>query len=278
MATLTRGPLPARVYWRRRLMLLVLAALLVLGLGRLLGTGSDASGGSDGDRARQVAAEPTATASRRTPAATTATPERGGASAPTATTGSAAGAASGAAPTPVSPPPPIPTGPCPDADIVVTPSVRRAVAGQDVRIVLELRATTVAACSWQVSPRHLTLKITSGDDDIWASWQCPRRVPKTDIVVSSTVSRRIHVVWNARRSEDHCPRLTEWALPGYYHVAAAALGGEPSDVQFELARPEPRVVVDPPRRSGDRGADRAGGRTGDRAGDGRRRQLAGDGG
>ena len=38
------------------------------------------------------------------------------------------------------------------------------------------------------------------------------------------------------------PQLTDWALPGYYHVSAAAPPGEPVDVQFELKTP-PRTVI-----------------------------------
>ena len=37
--------------------------------------------------------------------------------------------------------------------------------------------------------------------------------------------------------------LTDWAMPGWYHVEAAALGGEPSDVQFQLTAPEREVVT-----------------------------------
>ncbi|HEX5862149.1 MAG TPA: hypothetical protein VFY58_09925, partial [Nocardioides sp.] len=40
-----------------------------------------------------------------------------------------------------------------------------------------------------------------------------------------------------------CSELTSWALPGWYHVAAAALAGEPSDVQFELERPEREEIT-----------------------------------
>ena len=58
-----RGPLPARIYWTRRIVVVGVALLLVAGLARLLGAGSDASD-DGGDRARQVSA-PAAT----TPAA-----------------------------------------------------------------------------------------------------------------------------------------------------------------------------------------------------------------
>ena len=37
--------------------------------------------------------------------------------------------------------------------------------------------------------------------------------------------------------DDDCARITEWAMPGYYHATAAAPGGEPSDVQFEPTPP-----------------------------------------
>ena len=52
--------------------------------------------------------------------------------------------------------------------------------------------------------------------------------------------------WSGRRSDDDCSRLTEWALPGWYHVAAAALAGEPSDLQFELERPTREVITRTP--------------------------------
>ena len=54
------------------------------------------------------------------------------------------------------------------------------------------------------------------------------------------------VTWNARRSEDGCPRQTDWALPGFYHVSVAALAGEPTDEQFELRAPSAPVITRSP--------------------------------
>jgi hypothetical protein len=112
--------------------------------------------------------------------------------------------------------------------------------------VLELRTIEAEACTWEVSPGTLTLKITSGKDDIWASRHCPRAVPTRDVVVRSAVSTSIAVTWNARRSDEECSQLTHWALPGFYHVTAAALAGEPADVQFELEAPTPAVITRSP--------------------------------
>ena len=90
----------------------------------------------------------------------------------------------------------------------------------------------------------MTLKITSGPDDIWSSRECPRVIPMQTIVVRRTVATQVPVVWNSRRSDEYCSDRTAWALPGFYHVAAAALSGEPTDVQFELTlKPTETVTV-----------------------------------
>src|SRR3954470_16369934 len=70
MPALTRGPLPARVYWVRRILALAVAVLLVVGIARLLGGGSD--GSSEPEGAAQVAAdlEGSAAASPTTPSVT----------------------------------------------------------------------------------------------------------------------------------------------------------------------------------------------------------------
>lgn len=220
MTSLTRGPLSPRVYWRRRVLLIGSALLLVFAFARLLGGGSDATSGPD--RATQVAASPTATASSptTTPTTTPRNPVRRKSHAPVLAT---------------------PVGTCADEDISVTPTVPKATAGREVFLVLELRTIAAEACTWQVSPETLTLKITSGEDDIWSSRECPHALQSRSVVVRRAVSTTVGVTWNARRSDEDC-RRTDWALPGYYHVVAAALAGEPADAQFELG-PVPRQVI-----------------------------------
>ena len=227
MTSLTRGPLPARVYWVRRVLVLGTALLLVLGIARVLSGGSDAA--SAPQQATEVAADPTPTATIPTPTATRTQHQPG------------KGKTSHA---------PVlaqPDGPCSDEDIAVEPDVRKPVAGQDVTIVLRLRTISADACTWRVSHDSLTLKITSGKDDIWSSRQCPRAIPKESVVVRQAVTSKIEVIWKeARRSDDGCTRLADWAYPGWYHVTAAALGGEPADLQFQLAAPTGPVITKSP--------------------------------
>jgi hypothetical protein len=226
MPRLTRGPLPARVYWFRRLLVLGTAFALVFGIGRLLVGGSDASSGPDA--AAQVAADtsPTVLPTDDLPTmATTPTGKRRTKSADPSPTLAA------------------PEGECDGSDIAVTPEVTDAVAGRPVLIVLQLRTLESEACTWRIGRDALTVGITSGKDQIWSSRQCPRAIPVRDVVVRKAVTTKVGIQWSAKRSDDECSKFTQWAMPGWYHVAAAALGGEPSDLQFELERPTAVTVT-----------------------------------
>lgn len=232
---LTRGPLPASVYWRRRAIVLLVAFTLVFGIGRLLGLGSDASDGApaagDGGAAALAGTTPSPTS------ADAATPD-----------GAADGTGRGkngkkgktASPTPELAEP---VGNCRDEDISVTPTIEKAEAGRDITFTLDLRTLETPACTWAVSSKHLTLKVTSGDDDIWSTLDCPRAITPQSVVVRQAVSSQIEVVWGGRRSDARCSRVTDYAMPGFYHLDVAALGGEPTDVQFELVRPAAAVIT-----------------------------------
>lgn len=225
--TRPRGPLPARVYWTRRAILVGLALLLVVGLGRMIGGGSD---GAD---------EPGLTAR---PAAGTPTADAGG---PVRTAGPEAGERRKPARKKARPPKPAPAepdGPCAPEELTVTPVIDEAFADDAIRVRFEV-STTRAACTWTAGPDSLAVKISSGDDLIWTSQHCPDVLPTKDLVVRAEKPARLAMTWNGRRSEEDCERFTEWALPGYYHVVAAALGGEPTDRQFELRRPRRETVT-----------------------------------
>jgi hypothetical protein len=238
MPALTQGPLPARVYWTRRLMVLGTALLLVFAIARLLGDGSDASSSGDGDAARL-----SADSSSSAPADDLTTEPTSSASAP-AKGKPGKGTRPGETQTTEAPVLAEPEGTCAGSDIAVTPKVENAVGGRDVMIVLQLRTMSSPACTWRISPDTLTLGITSGDDAIWSSRECRRAVPRRDVVVRKDATTKVGIVWEqAKRSDEECSSRTEWASPGWYHATAAALGGEPSDVQFELTTPTAATIT-----------------------------------
>ena len=145
------------------------------------------------------------------------------------------------------PPEPVlaePSGPCVDSDIVATPAITSAAGGADVPITLNLRTVTTEACTWQASPETLTVTITSGSDFIWSTRECPAAIAVQDVVIRQAVDTPVVVTWaDGKRSDETCSGRTAWALPGFYHVEAAALGGDSTDVQFELVAPTPGVVT-----------------------------------
>ncbi|QZY29429.1 hypothetical protein [Nocardioides coralli] len=249
MTTMTRGPLPARVYWFRRTVVLLALAGLVLGSTQLvrLATGSSPEGP---DRAAQVAAEPSEPAPTAGPSAAAVAPtdEKDGKQRDKRR--KQKNKKNKKDREPKLPPP---DGECVDSDIAVTPTLDDAVGGSPITIVLELRTIAAEACTWQVSPQSVTVKITSGKDDIWSSLDCPRAVPREDVVVRNSVSTEVEVTWSARRSDEGCTRNTAWALPGWYFVKAAALAGEPADLHFEVTTPRPDVVTEVVKPKSDKG-------------------------
>lgn len=222
MTSLTRGPLSPGVYWRRRLVVLGLGLVLVIVLVRLLGGGGD-DGKPQGEQATQVSGDSTDGPSDQPTKRTK--PKK-----PKKTT------------EPQEPVLAQPDGPCADSDILITPTVDQAVAGRPVTVTLQLRTASSPACTWRVSPTHVAVKITSGDDRIWTSGECPKAIPTQDVVVRQDVTTFVDVPWKARRSAPGCPIPTDWALAGTYHVHAAALGGEPADATFQLEPPSPQVI------------------------------------
>jgi hypothetical protein len=221
--------LPARVYWVRRTLVLAVALGLVFGVAQLLGgTGDPAS-----DSARVVGSD--RAPSTQAPTATSTADATG-----VSKTDRRDRARDDRKPKPEKTRTPLaqPTGPCRSSDVVVAPKVRETARADGV-VHLRLKLTTLEspACTWTVSPESLVVKITSGEDRIWSSQDCPGAVPQTDVVVRKDVPAKVDMGWRGQRSDATCSRQPAWALPGFYHVEAAAFGAEPTDVQFELEAP-----------------------------------------
>jgi hypothetical protein len=215
-----RGRLPRRVYWIRRSVVLGVALLLVFGIGKLLGgNGQDPAGSNieaSTSSAQQQEPQPSVSLG---PVAPSTSPHQ-------------------KAKPPLLPP----SGECRDDDVSVLPSVPRAWGAKPIVIHLALQGLQ-PACTFKVSPETLVVKITSGNDRIWSSQDCPRSIPTSDVVVRSGVATNVDVTWSGKRSDIGCPRVTSWALKGFYHVYAAALGSAPTDVQFEVTRAPTSVVT-----------------------------------
>jgi hypothetical protein len=237
-----RGPLPARVYWVRRTLVLGVALGLVFGIAQLLG---GTSSSSEDEAARVVGADRVPTQSAR-PSRSTADAQPSRESRPRGN--------KDRKPEKTRTPLAVPTGPCRNEEVVVEPKLKEAAhAGSVVHVRLKLTTTGNPACTWTVSPETLVVKITSGDDRIWSSQDCPDAVPQTDVVVRKDVPAKVDMGWRARRSDSGCTPQRGWAQPGFYHVTTAAFGAEPTDVQFELRSPVVPTKTAKPKPEKDKG-------------------------
>ena len=240
-----RGPLPARVYWTRRLVVIGIPLVLVIVLARLLGGSSDGKDATSGEATQAGAAVEETTAAPTTgPTAVT-------------TTGKGKRNKKDKREQETAPPEPVlaePTGPCTPSDIVATPAITSAPGGADIPITINLRTVVTEACTWQASAETMTVTITSGNDHIWSSRECPASIPAQDVVIRQAVDAPVVVTWSAKRSDEGCTKWTDWARVGFYHVEAAALGGNGTDVQFELLPQQPEVITktaEPQQQDGD---------------------------
>lgn len=218
MSMAPRGPLPARVYWVRRAMLLGVALLLVLVVGKVLTGGSDGAE-KDGDAGKAaLVGGGTSTSASPTSTATDVVGPRGGKGVPLAE----------------------PSGPCDPEKVTVVPAGGKRPNDGRVEMPLVIR-TTEEACTFGFSPDSVAVKITSGSDNIWSTQQCDV-LPTADLVVRAAKPARVTFVWNGHRADDECSKSADWAGVGSYHAIAATLGGEPTDTQFELTGP-PEVII-----------------------------------
>ena len=231
-----RGPLPARVYWTRRLVVLGIPLVLVVVLARVLDGSSDGKDSGTGTATQAGAAvDQTSQAPTSGPTAEVAPGKKGK---------KGKGKKQDQVTTPPEPVLSEPTGPCADSDIVATPAITSAAGGSDIPITINLRTAVTEACTWQVSPQTMTLTITSGSDFIWSTRECPAAIPVPDVVVRRAVDTPVVVTWaEGKRSDETCSDRTDWARPGFYHVEAGALGGDGTDVQFELVAPTAPVIT-----------------------------------
>lgn len=226
MSALTRpsGPLPARVYWIRRGIVLLLALLLVFLFAKVLGGGSDGKADPDA-QAEAASGEVSGTEEDAAESAD----EAGG------TKGKA-----GKAPLAE------PDGECDPAEVTITPLIKKV--ANDGKIDFKVAVTgSRPACSWTFSRETVALKIISGRDEVWSSQQCQGMLPAKDLVVRSGVHSKVSLTWDGRRSDAGCTRRRGWAQPGYYHAIIAAMGGEPTDVQFRVTGPPTEVVTVTPK-------------------------------
>jgi len=204
MSSLLRpvGHLPASVYWFRRGLVLAVLALLFFLVVRLFGGG--------GENPQNTAASDPSSAP---PAAPTTTPTV--TETPTKTT---------------TPPPPRDTK-CSGSDVrvEVLPANRKIASGSALNFVVRLEAVS-DGCKATIDPSALTVTVMSGTDLIWTTTHCGQAIPRATLVVAKGKQAASTVPWNGHRSGPGCLPGQPVAKPGTY-VVKAVFDGNPSSAQ-----------------------------------------------
>ncbi len=240
-----RGPLPARVYWTRRLLVLTALVALVTVVGVLFasgGDGSQPSGTGSGAAAPDATstAEPTEPGAQKPPAGT-----RGGDRAgrgqdrtdddPVTPRGE--DRADGRDPEPGSVPSkrPLaePTGPCDPGDVGLAIDVSDAESGQPSTARLSFTSLEADACTLGITPDSLEVQVVSGDVVVWSSTDCPARLAAQQLVPRPDPAATYEFTWNGSWSTSNCG-AADAAEPGGYWVVAGLIGGEPTRAYFDV--------------------------------------------
>ncbi len=137
---------------------------------------------------------------------------------------------------PPPPPPPLaePTGDCDPTGVDMTIDVADARAGQSNTATFVLTSIDTPACTLSVTPATVVINVTSGDDTVWSSDDCPDALLAKQIVVRSDPPSSYEFTWNGRRSSEGCQLDDTLPEPGGYFVEAALIGGEPHEAYFDL--------------------------------------------
>ncbi|ACQ81524.1 conserved hypothetical protein [Beutenbergia cavernae DSM 12333] len=186
------------MYRRRRLLVLVLAALVValvaFGAVRLV---TALSGDDD--------AGPGATGS--------ATPDPSPSTTPSPTP----------SPTPTNQAtPPLPTSCTSQQAQLEIEAPASATAGGRVDVRVSVRTTADATCLVDLGSEHLVVEVFSGEDLVWSTAQCPFTPTSRDLLLGPDSTDDQAVPWSGRRSAEGCPDDAPVAEAGAYRVVATA--------------------------------------------------------
>jgi hypothetical protein len=231
-----RGPMPTRVYWVRRLVLLAVVVVVGWLMIRWIDGGDSGATPPEGETPAAVTESDDPTPAVDRDPKKSRDKNRSSSVDPVAETFER------------------PSEDCDLTEVLVVPSVAEsAYAEEPVRLSLRISSTSSSPCSLGLDAENLLVVISDGDDTVWDSTQCEDDIPVRDLALQPRWSTLIDLTWSGLHSGRNCASDATPAEPGTYTVEAAMLEGEPSEAEFELvARPKP-----PDDKNGDEKNDKA---------------------
>ena len=218
-----RGPLPQKVYWRRRMFLAAFAVLAVVTAGVVV-----LGGGSDEVDPRLTGAGPVPSASPTAPPATDTTTATDASTVAAGTSAGASSSAPSAADQPVQP--------CAAGAVTIAAATDAASypVGASPALRIVLTNVSAAPCTADLSDQQIELFVYFGEARIWGSHDCniePGTAVQT-LPVGQAVTREI--VWTGLSSVPGCTATRQRAVAGTYTLRPTLSGvaGTPSTFVF----------------------------------------------
>lgn len=213
------GRLPARVYWRRRLVFVGVPLLaIVLLLWALL------SGGADHPSARTASSTTTKPASSVAP--TSAQPRDSasiGVSTSTPASSTTAATSAGSAPSTSHPSTAAKgKGFCAGANLDVTAGTAKAsfAVKSNPGLSMLVRTTSGSSCKLDVADKHVEWRVYSGDVRVWGSHDCAVQAGSDVVTLSAHQAIRLDVTWSGLTSAPKCSATRMAVQVGTYTLYA----------------------------------------------------------
>ena len=109
--------------------------------------------------------------------------------------------------------------------------------GEPDTATLLLNSEKLAACTVSITPDTMTVRVTSGNDVIWSSDDCPDALRAQQVVAREDLPAAYQFRWNGQRSAENCQPVDAIPTTGGYWVEAAMIGGEPHRAYFDIKAP-----------------------------------------
>lgn len=91
-------------------------------------------------------------------------------------------------------------------------------AGSQVEVPVSVTNTGQVPCLLDIGNQSLELVVSSGDDTVWTTAQCPAGKDERQVLLASGAVEETTITWSGRRSASDCPNDTHKARPGTYRV------------------------------------------------------------
>lgn len=193
------GPQPERVYWIRRLLMVLAAVVVVLVVAALVRAALEPDGAAPDDVDAAEVADGEAPAD-------TAAADPGGPAACTAA----------------------------DLALTLTTSTRSYPAGALPVFTVAITNTGTVSCTVDAGDAAREILITSGSDRIWSSLDCPAEAAERLLLLEPGARDAVDVTWPRVRSAEGCATGLAEPRAGTYNAVTTLLGAQSPPAVFDL--------------------------------------------